>query len=209
MFEVVPSCFSFCESWKPVFPVCNDDEPRRAFIDMHNIALFSASALDAALAFQQQFVVPTAWKTEVKEESSSSEDEEDEEEEEQEEDASGGEEEVEEEKLAHLHQNLTAKHRFYLHMNIYGLFLPVFCPQEEVEPFPEERENFLQQLYKFMEDRGEEKTRASLQQRTVWKGCRQSASAVYLHLSLHVMSLGKRVLFLQFILPAYQQFFFN
>jgi len=27
--------------------------------------------------------------------------------------------------------------------------------QEEVEPFPEERENFLQQLYKFMEDRGE------------------------------------------------------
>lgn len=31
----------------------------------------------------------------------------------------------------------------------------VFCLQEEVEPFPEERENFLQQLYKFMEDRGE------------------------------------------------------
>lgn len=27
--------------------------------------------------------------------------------------------------------------------------------QEEVEPFPEERENFVQQLYKFMEDRGE------------------------------------------------------
>uniref|UniRef100_A0A7N8X7H9 AT-rich interaction domain 4B n=1 Tax=Mastacembelus armatus TaxID=205130 RepID=A0A7N8X7H9_9TELE len=26
--------------------------------------------------------------------------------------------------------------------------------EEEVEPFPEERENFLQQLYKFMEDRG-------------------------------------------------------
>uniref|UniRef100_G3U2X9 AT-rich interactive domain-containing protein 4B n=1 Tax=Loxodonta africana TaxID=9785 RepID=G3U2X9_LOXAF len=26
--------------------------------------------------------------------------------------------------------------------------------QEEIEPFPEERENFLQQLYKFMEDRG-------------------------------------------------------
>lgn len=24
-----------------------------------------------------------------------------------------------------------------------------------MEPFPEERENFLQQLYKFMEDRGE------------------------------------------------------
>lgn len=31
---------------------------------------------------------------------------------------------------------------------------PVSCLQEEVEPFPEERENFLQQLYKFMEDRG-------------------------------------------------------
>lgn len=31
----------------------------------------------------------------------------------------------------------------------------VSCLQEEVEPFPEERENFLQQLYKFMEDRGE------------------------------------------------------
>ena len=29
------------------------------------------------------------------------------------------------------------------------------CVQEEVEPFPGERENFLQQLYKFMEDRGE------------------------------------------------------
>lgn len=27
-----------------------------------------------------------------------------------------------------------------------------------MEPFPEERENFLQQLYKFMEDRGEHKT---------------------------------------------------
>jgi len=26
--------------------------------------------------------------------------------------------------------------------------------EEEIEPFPEERENFLQQLYKFMEDRG-------------------------------------------------------
>lgn len=75
---------------------------------MRNIALFLASALEAALAFQQQFVVPNAWKTEVKEESSSSEDDEDEEEEEQEEDASGGEEEVEEEKLTHLHQNLEA-----------------------------------------------------------------------------------------------------
>lgn len=85
---------------------------------MRNIALFS-SALDAALAFQQQFVVPSAWKTEVKEESSSSEDDEDEEEEEQEEDASGGEEEVEDEKLTHLHQNLEAKHRFYKRINIY------------------------------------------------------------------------------------------
>ncbi len=28
--------------------------------------------------------------------------------------------------------------------------------QEEVEPFPEEKDNFLQQLYKFMEDRGEQ-----------------------------------------------------
>ncbi|XP_077468748.1 AT-rich interactive domain-containing protein 4B isoform X2 [Stigmatopora argus] len=75
-------------------------------------------ALDAALEFQQQLVIPSIWKTEVKEESSSSEvDDDDEEEEEQEEDASGEEEE------------------------------------DEVEPYPEERENFLQQLYKFMEDR--------------------------------------------------------
>jgi len=29
-----------------------------------------------------------------------------------------------------------------------------YFKQEEIEPFPEERENFLQQLYKFMEDRG-------------------------------------------------------
>uniref|UniRef100_A0A8C4ZR74 AT-rich interaction domain 4B n=1 Tax=Gadus morhua TaxID=8049 RepID=A0A8C4ZR74_GADMO len=75
-------------------------------------------ALDAALEFQRRQVVPSSWRTDVKEESSSSEDEEDEEEEEeQEEDASSEEE-------------------------------------EEVEPFPGERENFLQQLYKFMEDRG-------------------------------------------------------
>uniref|UniRef100_A0A671VQV4 AT-rich interactive domain-containing protein 4B n=1 Tax=Sparus aurata TaxID=8175 RepID=A0A671VQV4_SPAAU len=52
-------------------------------------------ALDAAMAFQQQYVVPGTWKTEVKEESSSSEDDDDDEEEEQEEDASGGEEEEE------------------------------------------------------------------------------------------------------------------
>ncbi|XP_070772205.1 AT-rich interactive domain-containing protein 4B [Enoplosus armatus] len=52
-------------------------------------------ALDAALEFQQQFVVPGAWKTEVKEESSSSEEDDEDEEEEQEEDASGEEEEEE------------------------------------------------------------------------------------------------------------------
>ncbi|CAJ1067686.1 AT-rich interactive domain-containing protein 4B isoform X2 [Xyrichtys novacula] len=52
-------------------------------------------ALDAALEFLQQFVVPSAWKTEVKEESSSSEDDDEDEEEEQEEDASGEEEEEE------------------------------------------------------------------------------------------------------------------
>ncbi|XP_076598459.1 AT-rich interactive domain-containing protein 4B isoform X6 [Chaetodon auriga] len=52
-------------------------------------------ALDAALEFQQHFVVPGTWKTEVKEESSSSEDDDEDEEEEQEEDASGEEEEEE------------------------------------------------------------------------------------------------------------------
>ena len=51
------------------------------------------TALDAALEFLQQLVVPSAWKTEVKEESSSSEDEDEEEEEGQEEDASEKEEE--------------------------------------------------------------------------------------------------------------------
>lgn len=54
-----------------------------------------STALDAALEFQQQFVVPSTWKTEVKEESSSSEDDDEDEDEEQEEDASGEEEEVE------------------------------------------------------------------------------------------------------------------
>lgn len=39
----------------------------------------------------------------------------------------------------------------------------VRCVQEEVEPFPEERENFLQQLYKFMEDRGEPHCRQELE----------------------------------------------
>lgn len=52
-----------------------------------------STALDAAVEFQQQFVVPGTWKTEVKEESSSSEDDDEDEDEEQEEDASGREEE--------------------------------------------------------------------------------------------------------------------
>ncbi|XP_006807719.1 AT-rich interactive domain-containing protein 4B isoform X2 [Neolamprologus brichardi] len=52
-------------------------------------------ALDAALEFQRQLVVPSIWKTEVKEESSSSEEDDDDEEEEQEEDGSGEEEEEE------------------------------------------------------------------------------------------------------------------
>lgn len=101
-----------------------------------------STALDAALDFQQQFVVPSTWKTEVKEESSSSENDDEEEDEEQEEDASGEEEEVE----ASLTQPPSSG-------NVCKRSL--LCLQEEVEPFPEERENFLQQLYKFMEDRGE------------------------------------------------------
>lgn len=56
---------------------------------------FFSTALDAALEFQQQFAVPSTWKTEVKEESSSSEDDDEDEDEEQEEDASGEEAEVE------------------------------------------------------------------------------------------------------------------
>lgn len=52
------------------------------------------------MEFQQQFVVPSTWKTEVKEESSSSEDDDEDEEEEQEEDASGEEEEVKAEACA-------------------------------------------------------------------------------------------------------------
>ncbi|XP_072293397.1 AT-rich interactive domain-containing protein 4B isoform X2 [Eucyclogobius newberryi] len=75
-------------------------------------------ALDAALDFLLQMVVPSGWKTEVKEDSSSSEEDEDEEEEEPEEDAKRQ------------------------------------VVEEEVEPYPEERDSFLQQLYKFMEDRG-------------------------------------------------------
>lgn len=53
-----------------------------------------STVLDAALEFQQQFVVPSTWKTEVKEESSSSEDDDEDEDGEQEEDASREEEEV-------------------------------------------------------------------------------------------------------------------
>lgn len=108
------------------------------------------TALDAALEFLQQFVVPGTWKTEVKEESSSSEDEDEEEEEGQGEDAKGEDEEVEAEPCT----------CFYPH-NLHKVEKkrPSNCLvsrlQEEVEPFPEERENFLQQLYKFMEDRGE------------------------------------------------------
>ncbi|XP_015235063.1 PREDICTED: AT-rich interactive domain-containing protein 4B [Cyprinodon variegatus] len=52
-------------------------------------------ALDAALEFRQKQVVPSCWKTEVKEESSSSEEEDEDEEDEQEEDGSGEEEEEE------------------------------------------------------------------------------------------------------------------
>ena len=66
-------------------------------------------ALDAAVEFQQQFVVPSTWKTEVKEESSSSESEEEDEDEEQEEDASG-EEEVGAESHTRLPLSKTSKH---------------------------------------------------------------------------------------------------
>ncbi|XP_060942649.1 AT-rich interactive domain-containing protein 4B isoform X4 [Limanda limanda] len=52
-------------------------------------------ALDAAFEFQHQLLVPSTWKTDVKEESSSSEEEDDDEEEEQQADASGEEEEEE------------------------------------------------------------------------------------------------------------------
>lgn len=82
----------------------------------------------------------------MKEESSSSEDDDEDEDEEQEEDASGEEEEVES-GVSGPSPALPAEGR--------SLNTPVVCLQEEVEPFPEERENFLQQLYKFMEDRGE------------------------------------------------------
>lgn len=95
------------------------------------------------MEFQQKLVIPSTWKTEVKEESSSSE--EDEEEEDQEEDASSEEEEV------------NVEPHLFPHVSNKMILSPclVSCVQEEVEPFPEERENFLQQLYKFMEDRSE------------------------------------------------------
>uniref|UniRef100_A0A3P9NQG2 AT-rich interactive domain-containing protein 4B n=1 Tax=Poecilia reticulata TaxID=8081 RepID=A0A3P9NQG2_POERE len=103
------------------------------------------AALDAALEFQRKQAVPGSWKTEVKEESSSSEEDDEDEEDEQEEDASGEEEEV---------SAGTASHRCILRVEMILICSLVSCLQEEVEPFPEERENFLQQLYKFMEDRG-------------------------------------------------------
>lgn len=109
------------------------------------------TALDAALDFLQRFVVPSTWKTEVKEESSSSEDEDEEEEEAQEEDTSGKDEEVKEGSSSPYPCDLqSVKKKKKTPSNCL-----VSCLQEEVEPFPEERENFLQQLYKFMEDRGE------------------------------------------------------
>ncbi|XP_077960157.1 AT-rich interactive domain-containing protein 4B isoform X12 [Gasterosteus aculeatus] len=66
----------------------NSDSPPKADAGLK-------AALDAALDFLQRFVVPSTWKTEVKEESSSSEDEDEEEEEAQEEDTSGKDEEEE------------------------------------------------------------------------------------------------------------------
>lgn len=100
-------------------------------------------ALDAALEFQEKTAVPSAWKTEVKEDSSSSEEDDEEEAEEQEEDANNEEEEV-------------GTKRFRSSSTcMVKVTECCSCLQEEVEPFPEERENFLQQLYKFMEDRGE------------------------------------------------------
>lgn len=84
----------------------------------------------------------------MKEESSSSEDEDEDEEEEQEEDASGEEEEVEAEACAQSSSSQPQSKEISSNCLVPR-------PQEEVEPFPEERDNFLQQLYKFMEDRGE------------------------------------------------------
>uniref|UniRef100_A0A3B4YVD0 AT-rich interaction domain 4B n=1 Tax=Seriola lalandi dorsalis TaxID=1841481 RepID=A0A3B4YVD0_SERLL len=75
-------------TWYPalvISPDCHED------VTMKKDNIFVP--LDAALEFQQQLVVPSTWKTEVKEESSSSEEDDEDEEEEQEEDASGEEEE--------------------------------------------------------------------------------------------------------------------
>lgn len=141
-------------------------EPRAAGHRCVKTEFVFVTALDAALEFQQTQVVPDSWKTEVKEESSSSEEEDEDEEEEQEEDASGEEEEVE----AHFLSPYPAKSK----RTSAKLLLSRL--QEEVEPFPEERENFLQQLYKFMEDRGGCRTDAHL----VLKSTVSSACSVFL-----------------------------
>uniref|UniRef100_A0A8C5GDU9 ARID domain-containing protein n=1 Tax=Gouania willdenowi TaxID=441366 RepID=A0A8C5GDU9_GOUWI len=91
-------------TWYPalvISPDCNEDVTVkkdniyvRSFKDGKFVCTgLCFTALDAAVEFQQQQVVPSSWKTEVKEESSSSEEDDDDEEEEQEEDASGEEEE--------------------------------------------------------------------------------------------------------------------
>lgn len=104
--------------------------------------------------------MPSIWKTEVKEESSSSEEDDDDEEEEQEEDASGEEEEVE--TAERTYPLILQPPRFKKRKKREMPNCLVSCLQEEVEPFPEERENFLQQLYKFMEDRGESRAGTSV-----------------------------------------------
>ncbi|OPJ72719.1 AT-rich interactive domain-containing protein 4B [Patagioenas fasciata monilis] len=90
-------------------------------------------AFDQALEFCKNRTVPSNWKTELKEDSSSSEAEEEEEAEKEKEDNSS---EEEASKISKGHRQKKIR------------------KTEEIEPFPEERENFLQQLYKFMEDRG-------------------------------------------------------
>uniref|UniRef100_A0A8C6T021 Translocase of outer mitochondrial membrane 20 n=1 Tax=Neogobius melanostomus TaxID=47308 RepID=A0A8C6T021_9GOBI len=89
-------------TWYPalvISPDCHDDvtlKKDNVFnIPELNVPLCLLSALDAALEFLLQLVVPSGWKTEVKEESSSSEEDGDDEEEEQEQDANGEEEEEE------------------------------------------------------------------------------------------------------------------
>ncbi|KAM6956313.1 AT-rich interactive domain-containing protein 4B [Aplochiton taeniatus] len=105
-------------------------------------------ALDAALEFLRKAAVPATWRMEVKDERSSSE-EDNEEEEEQEEDTSSEEEVMHDQTF-----NFRTFHTGVLSRSSPCIKLPGCCPQEEVEPFPEEREIFLEQLYKFMEDRG-------------------------------------------------------